>query len=78
MGVENANLCFCNAAGPINSAVLAPETDCNITCAGNGAENCGAGSRLNVYQMKTSGSAKFAGSRRGIEPMKKGWQFKVW
>ncbi|OCT50818.1 WSC domain-containing protein [Cladophialophora carrionii] len=87
MGVENGNLCFCNAAGPINSAVLAPEGEagCNVTCAGNPVQNCGAGSRLNVYQLKSgSGSARFAGATTAgntnstTKTGKRGLRFKVW
>jgi hypothetical protein len=84
MGVENSNLCFCNAAGPINSAVLAPEGEagCNMACAGNPTQNCGAGSRLNVYQLKTgSASARFAGStttNSTTKTGKRGLRFKVW
>lgn len=82
MGVENGNLCFCNAVGPINNAVLANAADCNVTCVGNPTENCGAGSRLNVYQMRSgSGSARFAGSTTGnptTKVTKRGWRFRTW
>ncbi|KIX98048.1 uncharacterized protein Z520_06127 [Fonsecaea multimorphosa CBS 102226] len=67
MGVEDQNQCFCNAAGVINGATLAPAGDaaCNMTCAGNASELCGAAAVLNVYQLTSaSGSAKYA--RRGL------------
>jgi hypothetical protein len=84
MGVENGNLCFCNAVGPINSAVLAPEGEsgCNIPCVGNPTENCGAASRLNVYQLKSgSSSARVATpttSSKSNSTAKKRGLYKVW
>jgi hypothetical protein len=62
MGVENGNLCFCNSAGIINSATLAPngDSDCSVTCAGDPTENCGSRDYINIYQ--SSGSGRFAGS----------------
>ena len=85
MGVEDANLCFCNAAGPINSATLSAggDADCNMTCAGNATEWCGAANTLNVYRLK-SASARFAGSTGGgsnstaERSKKRGLRFRTW
>lgn len=42
--------CFCS--NYINNyATLQPITDCNMTCAGNASEFCGAGNRLSMYQL---------------------------
>jgi len=47
-GVEYGQECYCgNSFG--NGSVPAPNTDCNMVCAGNGGEYCGAGNRLLVY-----------------------------
>ena len=50
MGLSNIRQCWCgNYFGA--GAVSAPATDCSMTCADNGTEYCGAGSRLNMYQF---------------------------
>jgi WSC domain len=51
MGVENGNQCQCNGAGVINGATISAggDGDCSTTCTGNGAEYCGANSKINVY-----------------------------
>ncbi|KAK6075662.1 WSC domain-containing protein [Seiridium cupressi] len=50
MGVEYGQECYCNNDGLVNGAVKANETDCSMTCSGNGTEWCGAASRINVYK----------------------------
>lgn len=47
-GVEYSYQCFCDNSLH-NGAAPAPESDCNMGCAGNANENCGAGNRLSVY-----------------------------
>ena len=47
-GVEFAKQCFCGNDRP---NILAPETDCSMPCTGNKSETCGAGHRINVYQL---------------------------
>ncbi|KJR85010.1 uncharacterized protein SPSK_11004 [Sporothrix schenckii 1099-18] len=47
-GVEYGDQCYCgNFLAP--GSVPAAETDCSTYCAGDAAELCGAGNRLNVY-----------------------------
>ncbi|KAJ9612295.1 hypothetical protein H2200_003892 [Cladophialophora chaetospira] len=84
MGVENGDMCYCNADGPINGATSALETDCNVACAGNNTENCGASGRLNVYQRNPGGSMRFARrvaearKERMATAAKRGSRFKLW
>ncbi len=60
-GLEYGGECWCGnsfAAG----AVPAPISDCNMVCNDNGTEFCGAGSRLNVYQLNGSGTSSSSSS----------------
>ena len=52
MGLENANECYCNNAGPINGAVISTNgnEDCGLLCAGTNTEFCGAPSKVQIYQ----------------------------
>ncbi|XXG94458.1 FKBP12-associated protein [Hypoxylon texense] len=47
-GVEYARECYCGNKFETGS-VQAPATDCNMLCAGDQTEYCGAGNRLSVY-----------------------------
>jgi hypothetical protein len=50
-GMEFSTQCFCDNA-IYNGGVLATnQADCNMACAGNPAEICGAGNRLSVYNI---------------------------
>ncbi|WRT68154.1 uncharacterized protein IL334_005129 [Kwoniella shivajii] len=54
-GVEYGQECYCgNLLG--TGSISAPATDCNMVCAGNSSEYCGAGNRLNVYAVSTVGA----------------------
>lgn len=46
-GVEFGRECWCGNSYP--SQDMAPASDCSFTCAGNDAEICGAGNRINVW-----------------------------
>ncbi|KAF8908562.1 copper radical oxidase with WSC domains [Gymnopilus junonius] len=47
-GVEFGDECYCsNVIGP--GGTNATSTDCNVACAGNANEPCGAGNRLDVF-----------------------------
>lgn len=48
-GAEYASQCFCGNSFAAGSSV-ASSRDCNMICANNTAEFCGAGNRLTVYQ----------------------------
>jgi hypothetical protein len=51
--MEFSTQCFCDNA-IYNSGVLASnQADCNMACAGNPAEICGAGNRLSLYNIGT-------------------------
>ena len=50
-GVEFAKECWCGNDRPKNPA---PETDCSSPCTGDQSEKCGAGHRINVYQLHNS------------------------
>ncbi|KAK4945184.1 hypothetical protein LTR10_015610 [Elasticomyces elasticus] len=65
MGMEIGIQCFCNNAGPINSAAISPNGDasCNIVCAGNPTENCGGNNFLNIYKLASNSK------RRGLRSL---------
>lgn len=48
-GLEYGSECWCGDALGSQSS-LAPDSDCSFPCAGNAAQKCGAGNRLDVYQ----------------------------
>jgi hypothetical protein len=54
-GVEYARECYC---GDALGGAAAPEAQCSEVCVGNGAEWCGAASRLNVYVAAASTGTK--------------------
>ncbi|KAM5343324.1 hypothetical protein ACJ41O_014290 [Fusarium nematophilum] len=41
MGVENGQECYCNNAGPSNGSRKVSESQCKMTCSGNGLQYCG-------------------------------------
>jgi len=47
-GTQWSSECYCGSILPTNPA---PASECNMACSGNPDEMCGAGMRLNVYQM---------------------------
>lgn len=51
-GMEYASQCFCDNFLR-NGAALVADSDCNMACSGNAAEDCGAGNRLSVYSNDT-------------------------
>lgn len=55
-GVEYSDQCYCGNS-ILNGAVNATESDCNMPCAGDSAEPCGAANRLNVFWNGKSSSA---------------------
>ncbi|KAG9236578.1 heme peroxidase [Amylocarpus encephaloides] len=55
-GVEYGGECFCgNSLAP--SSTLANLNDCNFICPGSQVEYCGAGNRLELYQLTSSTSS---------------------
>ncbi|KAH8594282.1 WSC domain-containing protein [Bisporella sp. PMI_857] len=48
-GLEYGRECYCGNNLEAH-ATLTRDSDCNFPCAGNSAETCGAGFRINVYQ----------------------------
>lgn len=55
LGVEYANQCFYIDGSVPASATKQPDTDCNMTCAGNASETCGGKYRLEAYQVSCIG-----------------------
>lgn len=51
-GMEYADQCFCDDFIRYSSSLVS-DSQCNMACAGNSAENCGAGSRLSMYSNGT-------------------------
>jgi WSC domain len=50
-GMEFSTQCFCDNAIYNGGAPAANQADCNMACAGNPAEICGAGNRLSLYNI---------------------------
>ncbi|KAM7207748.1 WSC domain containing protein [Naviculisporaceae sp. PSN 640] len=52
-GLEYGRECYCG--NTINSGSVPTESsDCSFSCAGNSAQKCGAGNRLNMYRYPTT------------------------
>jgi hypothetical protein len=51
-GVEYGAECYCGNALPL-SAIPHPDSECNMPCAGNSKQVCGAGGRLTVFESLT-------------------------
>ncbi|KAM3413865.1 hypothetical protein BST61_g10539 [Cercospora zeina] len=49
-GVQWSEECFCGSTIAA-SASLTNDTDCNMSCKGDNSQYCGAGSRMQVYQL---------------------------
>ncbi|GIZ48665.1 hypothetical protein CKM354_001171600 [Cercospora kikuchii] len=49
-GVQWSEECFCGST-IATSASLTNDTDCNMSCKGDNSQYCGAGSRMQVYQL---------------------------
>ena len=47
--------CFCGSKESLAGSE-APEEECNLACAGNPNEICGAGNRMNIYHIGTDGN----------------------
>ncbi|KAK3994786.1 putative fungistatic metabolite [Cladorrhinum sp. PSN332] len=58
-GVEYGRECYCGNTVHSSSSE-APLTDCNMVCAGDASEYCGAGNRLNVYSTTATRSTTSA------------------
>ena len=52
-GMEYSSQCFCGNAITNNGTLAAQDSDCNMPCSGNSAENCGAGNRMSIYSNST-------------------------
>ncbi|KAM7198966.1 WSC domain containing protein [Rhypophila sp. PSN 637] len=65
-GVEYGRECFCGADPVASGGQLAPSiTECNMPCAGNSTEICGAGNRLSVYHDPAKLGPSTGGSNLG-------------
>lgn len=49
-GIEYSSECYCDDVVRVGSAKV-EETECSMTCSGNGSEICGAGNRLTLYTL---------------------------
>lgn len=67
-GAEYGRECYCGDT--LDSlSTPAPETDCQtMVCAGNRYEYCGAGNRLELYQLATASSALLATATATASP----------
>lgn len=69
MGTEYGVECYCgNSIGAGSVPTLA--TDCNMVCAGNASEFCGAGNRLNMYSLSAApvSSSASASASASVSP----------
>ncbi|RUS88932.1 hypothetical protein EGW08_003268 [Elysia chlorotica] len=48
-GVAHGKFCFCGTSLP---AILEPDINCNMTCAGDPTENCGSTTHVSVYSSR--------------------------
>ena len=53
-GLEFGSECYCGNS--LDATSQAPDTDCNIPCAGDSSSLCGSNARLNVFNHTTAGS----------------------
>ncbi len=60
-GVEYSKECFCGSSIASTATAAASNSSCNMLCAGNSKEFCGAGSLLDIY-LNTPGSVNAAGT----------------
>lgn len=53
LDTDNKQECYCGseASFAASGSVLAPETECNMLCAGSPSEFCGSGNRLDTYHI---------------------------
>lgn len=56
-GAEYGRECWCADSFGTGS-VIAPDSDCSMTCAGDQVEYCGAGNRLSVYIRNGTSSSR--------------------
>jgi hypothetical protein len=47
-GTEYGSECWCSNTKPDNSTLASASTECNMACAGDSTQTCGAGNRLSV------------------------------
>jgi hypothetical protein len=88
-GVEYAGECYCGNTLQTGS-VLAPTTDCSMLCDGNKFEYCGAGNRLDIYQLNgtaviststsstaaaTSGTVSTTSATSAATALPSGWKY---
>lgn len=52
-GTEYGVQCFCDNFVYNGGSLATSQSDCNVACPGNTAENCGAGNRLSMYSKGT-------------------------
>lgn len=65
-GVEYGRECFCGSDPVAAGGVLAASvSQCNMPCAGNGTEICGAGNRLSVYYDPAKNGPSTGGGNLG-------------
>ncbi|KAI9840491.1 MAG: hypothetical protein M1838_004047 [Thelocarpon superellum] len=55
-GVEYGTECYCGNSLAAGSVLAANQGDCSFTCPGNPSEYCGAGNRLEMYQLNGAAS----------------------
>ncbi|EON63806.1 hypothetical protein W97_03034 [Coniosporium apollinis CBS 100218] len=60
-GIEYASECFCGNQLAASSK-LTDSTQCSMTCSGSNSQYCGAGSRMQMYQVGAAGQSSSAPS----------------
>jgi hypothetical protein len=52
-GMEYSSQCFCDNVIRNGGSLASSDSDCNMACAGNANQKCGAGNRLSVWSSQT-------------------------
>jgi hypothetical protein len=53
-GMEYSSQCFCDNVIRMGGSPASSDSECNMPCAGNANQKCGAGSRLSIYSNQTT------------------------
>ena len=62
MGVEYGQECYCGSQPNPGSVKALVQSECNLLCPGDSTEYCGAGNRLQMYKVDTTGDRIAAAS----------------
>lgn len=73
-GIEYSYQCFCGNYLS-NGAAKTMQSQCNMACAGNAGEFCGAGDRLSVYSNSTANLTVYAVPSVQTTELPSNWEY---